>query len=175
MNNVRAREHDMAWYRVGVCQCVCVCAYVHACVRARLSAPYTIHFALNLHSCKRPEERAPRSFCPFVIRLILRWRRTKLGLRLASLRTQASQTLPLLSPRPAQWRKVTVCAFSISFMAEGNVNCAPLPLNCSLVVLITVLIDAEIELLPRAIEGANQRWGWRMKDYHGSHIEMAPL
>lgn len=35
-------------------------------------------------------------------------------------------------------------------MMGKDVNCVPLPLNCLLVVLITVLIDAEIKLLPQA-------------------------
>ena len=148
-------------YVMCACMCMCVREHVHACVRTCVRAcgpTCTIHirFALNLHLCKRADERA--SFIlSSVIRLIPRCRRTKLRLRShrAAHRREQSQTLPFF--RSARNEKVTVCVFSISFMAERNVNCSPLPLNCSLVVLITVLIDAEIELLPRAIEGENQR------------------
>lgn len=60
-------------------------------------------------------------------------------------------------------------------MMGKDVNCAPLPLNCLLVVLITVLIDAEMKLLPQARKGANQSQGWQIKDYRGKHMEMARL
>lgn len=53
-------------------------------------------------------------------------------------------------------------------MMGKDVNCVPLPLNCLLVALITVLIDAEIKLLPRARKGsepecgmADKRLSWR--------------
>lgn len=64
---------------------------------------------------------------------------------------------------------------SISFIMGKDVNCVPLLLNCLLVVLITVLIDAEIKLLPQAQRGANQSQGRWMKDYRGKHMEMVLL
>jgi len=60
-------------------------------------------------------------------------------------------------------------------MMRKDVNCVPLPLNCLLVVLITVLIDAEIKLLPWARKGVNQSQGWWIKDYRTEHMEMALL
>lgn len=52
-------------------------------------------------------------------------------------------------------------------------------LNCLLVVLITALIDAEMKKIVATGEcgkrGERQVEGWRMKDYHGEHMEMAPL
>lgn len=60
-------------------------------------------------------------------------------------------------------------------MMGRDVNCVALPLNCLLVVLITVLIDAEIKLLPQARRGEKESEGWRIKDYHSQHMEMAPL
>lgn len=80
--------------------------------------------------------------------------------------------------------KAAVRAFSIPlYDGEGgrggrDVNCVALPLNCLLVVLITALIDAEIEkkkLLPRARRRAKDSGGWRIKDYHSEHMEMAAL
>lgn len=60
-------------------------------------------------------------------------------------------------------------------MMGRDVNCVALPLNCLLVVLITVLIDAEIKLLPQARRGEKESEGWWIKDYHSEHMEMAPL
>lgn len=60
-------------------------------------------------------------------------------------------------------------------MTGKDVNCVALPLNCLLVVVITVLIDAEIKLLPQARKGAEESEGWRIKDYHSEHMEMALL
>lgn len=60
-------------------------------------------------------------------------------------------------------------------MMRKDANCVPLPLNCLLVVLITVLIDAEIKLLPQARNRVNQSQGWQIKDYRGKHMEMAQL
>lgn len=55
-------------------------------------------------------------------------------------------------------------------------------LNCLLVVLINALIDAEMKKkksCQRRERGArregSKQEGWRMKDYHGQHMEMAPL
>lgn len=44
-------------------------------------------------------------------------------------------------------------------MMRKDVNCVPLPLNCLPVVLITVLIDAEIKLLPQARKGSEPEYG----------------
>lgn len=52
-------------------------------------------------------------------------------------------------------------------------------LNCLLVVLIAALIDAEMKKIVATGEsgkrGEREAEGWRMKDYHGEHMEMAPL
>ena len=67
-------------------------------------------------------------------------------------------------------------ALGVPFMTGRDVNCVPLPLNCLLVVLITVLIDAEIKLLPRASGGEWTRVrGWQIKDDRSEHMEMALL
>lgn len=56
-----------------------------------------------------------------------------------------------------------------------DVNCVLLPLNCLLVVLITVVIDAEIKLVATGAEGSELKSGTWMKDYHSKHMKIALL